>query len=70
VQDDDVSKINLTETALISNSINSLNVVDEKIWIQNGRSEYDRVGSILTFDDFVWEEKKAVLLFLKQIISI
>lgn len=65
LQDEEVSKIHLTKTELVSNSINSLDIVAEKIWIQNGRSEYARVGSILTFDDFIWEEKKGIYPFLE-----
>jgi len=65
VQENEVIKVNLTKTDLISNSIRSMNIVDEKIWIHAGRSEYDRVGSILTIDDFIWEENKGTFPFLE-----
>lgn len=65
VRENEVSKVNLTKTDLISNTIRSLNIVDEKIWIYAGRSEYSGIGSILAIDDFDWEENKGTYPFLE-----
>ena len=65
VQENELNKIELTKTDLISNSIKSLQVVDKEIWVHAGRSEYDRVGSILTMNDFIWKEHKGVFPFLE-----
>ena len=65
VEDNEVSKVNLTNTNLVSNSIRSINIVDDKIWIHAGSSLYDRVGSILTIDDFIWEKHKGTYPFLE-----